>query len=283
MISKKIEYLREHSWPVLTSEMVVAAETSTGYKLPADFIEFLRFKNGAWVRPEPVVLPLADSGVAVSALMGVGDFELGIDSQLGSDYQVREWGYPDIGVVFAQTNAGGHDAFMFDYEGVFGSCHPKVSYVRSESEPRVISSSFGEFISLLELDSLPTLAVLEVSELLENAMTGDPEAELRYGWRLMQEETSGNFSEALSWIERAAVRNHPPAMVALARHYGIPRNFGDSPLDPEVGAHWLDRAVQLGDPSAMELKAVLLAELGNNAEADALERAARKIRHDEGE
>ncbi len=65
---------------------------------------------------------------------------------------IREWGYPNIGIVICDMPSGGHDAVMLDYRDQH--VEPAVVYIDEDREPRVIAPDFAGFLEgLVETDS----------------------------------------------------------------------------------------------------------------------------------
>src|SRR5262245_10801865 len=97
----------EYVGPELTDELVQAAETTIGYKLPASYLQLLRLQNGGL--PRRRCFRVGRGQVEITGMYGVSGF-YGIDNpERGSLPVIREWGYPDVGVVIAPTPSGGHD------------------------------------------------------------------------------------------------------------------------------------------------------------------------------
>jgi hypothetical protein len=139
--------------PELTDEMIRSAEAGLGYKLPDSYLSLLRTQNGGLPKrccfPTPVPTSWARDHVRITGLHGIGGW-LGIDNpQHGSRYMIREWGYPDVGVVIAYTPSAGHDTIMLDYSECGPRGEPRVIHVETEcAEPRVLvlAPDFGSFV-----------------------------------------------------------------------------------------------------------------------------------------
>ena len=138
--------------PPLTEGMIRAAEAQLGYKLPACYLRLLRVKNGG--SPKRKCYPTgqpgwADDHVEVSAIRGIGG-TWGIDSeQRGNRYMIREWGYPDVGILIGQTPSAGHDGVMLDYSVCGPDGEPRVIHVDTEGdEPQVqvLAPNFEAFL-----------------------------------------------------------------------------------------------------------------------------------------
>lgn len=136
--------------PPLTDAMVEHAESALGRRLPRSYVDLLRLRNGgALVRrcvPTPYPTSWAPDHIEMSALLGIGG-ERGIDAPFGSEYLIREWGYPAIGIVIAEMPSGGHDAVMLDYRA--GGQEPAVVYVDEDRIPRPLAPSFADLIAAL--------------------------------------------------------------------------------------------------------------------------------------
>ena len=84
----------------------------------------------------------------MNVILGIGGAS-GIDTPMRdgdtrSEYLVREWGYPPVGVVLCVTPSGGHDTVMLEYSG--GGPEPAVAYVDEDRVPRRIAGTFAEFL-----------------------------------------------------------------------------------------------------------------------------------------
>jgi len=136
--------------PPVTPEAIAEAERLLGVKLPAAYLRLIRERNGGKLRRQSFLTPFptswAPDHIGVRAILGIGGSE-GIDHELGSRYMVVEWGYPDIGVVFCETPAGGHDAVMLDYRECGAHGEPSVAYIDEDRIPRTIAASFEDFVA----------------------------------------------------------------------------------------------------------------------------------------
>ncbi|OWK42255.1 SMI1/KNR4 family protein [Fimbriiglobus ruber] len=140
----------EYAGPPLTDELVRAAEEVLGYRLPAAYLDILRIQNGGL--PRRRYAPVGRGWVEITGLFGVGGW-YGIDNpDRGSRYAIREWGYPDTGVVIAPTPAGGHEAVVLDYSGCGPAGEPRVVRVVAEGgRPEVVdlAPDFASFVAAL--------------------------------------------------------------------------------------------------------------------------------------
>jgi hypothetical protein len=142
-----------YSGPPVSDEAVRAAEEKLGYRLPASYIALLHERNGGEPRrqcfPTTFLNSWAPDHIAISAILGVGQHAWGIDSGFGSRHLIREWGYPDIGVVICDTPSGGHDTVMLDYSASGPAEEPSVVYIDEDRVPRQLARSFSEFVEEL--------------------------------------------------------------------------------------------------------------------------------------
>lgn len=139
----------------LTDKMVEKAENFLGYKLPESYIELLKTRNGGCsintCFPTKEKTSWADDHVAIETICGIG-VEDGIDdNEYGSRYMIKEWGYPEIGVVICTCPSGGHDTIMLDYSDCRKDSETKVVHIDTETEngePKVtfLAKDFETFV-----------------------------------------------------------------------------------------------------------------------------------------
>lgn len=140
-----------------TDELIKKVEADIGgYKLPESYIELMRIQNGGDLNRCFVILgddsEFADGMSWVSGIFGIGfDKRYSLCGDLGSNFMKEEWGYPDIGVCFADTPSAGHEMYMFDYRECGKDGIPKVVHVDQEGDYCItpIAETFEEFIKSL--------------------------------------------------------------------------------------------------------------------------------------
>jgi hypothetical protein len=140
--------------PELTEEMVVSAQKLLGYKLPETYLNVLKELNGGYLHKFTFELVEKIEGQGESVCMldifGIG-YEGGIDGEYGSRYLIKEWDYPNIGIVISSE---GHTAIMLDYSTCGTEGEPTVVFVDVEwnDGPRttLIARNFSEFYSSLK-------------------------------------------------------------------------------------------------------------------------------------
>ena len=138
----------EYAGPELTDDLMRAAEETLGYKLPALYAQLLRVQNGGL--PKRCCFPVGRGHMRITGLYGVGGW-YGIDNpDRGSRYMIREWYYPDVGVVIAPTPSAGHTTVMLDYSECGPTGEPRVIHVETEdAQPRVLvlAPDFATFVA----------------------------------------------------------------------------------------------------------------------------------------
>jgi hypothetical protein len=151
-VSFEFEESTYYTGPTLTDEMIEAAQTQLGRRLPQAYVALLRAKNGG--RPVRRCIQTAfrtswaGDHIEINAIRGIGGtWGIGGDGPLSSAAMIEEWGYPKVGIVICDMPSGGHDAIMLDYADDVGE--PSVVYIDEDRKPRTIAESFSEFLNLL--------------------------------------------------------------------------------------------------------------------------------------
>src|SRR6185503_21065734 len=98
--------LKEYVGAPLTNGVVLSVERDLGYKLPASYLELMRFQNGGIPRRTnhrtKVRTSWAHDHIAITGLYSIGrDKRCSLCGGFGSRFLVEEWGYPPMGVYFA--------------------------------------------------------------------------------------------------------------------------------------------------------------------------------------
>lgn len=148
-----------------SDELIQSIEAELGYRLPASYVDLARSHNGGLLRRNSYASPSpttwADDHVAVTGIFAIG--RTAPSSLCGAHGQRlwrREWGYPDLGVYFADTPSAGHDMIALDYRSCGPNGEPRVAHVDQEVGYVLtdLASTFGEFISgLVDEESFPTI------------------------------------------------------------------------------------------------------------------------------
>jgi hypothetical protein len=136
--------------PPLNDEMLRLVESELGVTLPDPYVSLCRAHNGGVLtktaHPMNVRTSWADDHIAVHSVAAIGrtaDFSL--CGTIGSRFWLREWGYPDVGVYFADCPSAGHDMLALDYRA---AGEPRVVHVDQELDyaVTVVAPNFAAFL-----------------------------------------------------------------------------------------------------------------------------------------
>jgi hypothetical protein len=141
----------------LTPDKVALVESRLGHKLPAAYVALMQSQNGGFptrtVHRTTVPTSWADDHVAITGFYSIGDSKpCSLCGQFGSQFWVDEWGYPPIGVYFADSPSAGHDMLCLDYRECGPKGEPAVVHVDQEFDYKVtfLAPSFEAFIGGLD-------------------------------------------------------------------------------------------------------------------------------------
>ncbi len=146
-------YADEYTDDPLTDEKIRATEAALGYRLPASYIELMRTRNGG----APInarhrtTTPTrwAKDHIALTGLLAIGDgSENSLCGTLGSQFWIDEWGYPPIGIYFADCPSAGHDMLCLDYRACGPQGEPCVIHVDQEDDYAIthVADDFASFV-----------------------------------------------------------------------------------------------------------------------------------------
>ncbi|PXX60865.1 SUKH superfamily protein [Nocardia tenerifensis] len=133
------------------NDLIKMIEGELGLRLPDAYVALARIHNGGYltrsVHPADTPTTWSADHVAVTSLAAIGRtaaFSLG--GEMGSRFWVEEWGYPDIGVYFADCPSAGHDMIALDYRG---DDEPSVVHVDQDLGYRIttLAPSFAAFVN----------------------------------------------------------------------------------------------------------------------------------------
>ncbi len=143
----------------LTDEKVAVVERTLGYRLPAAYVELMKLQNGGIPKRTnhrtTQRTSWAEDHVAITGIYSIGNASpCSLCGQFGSQFWMDEWGYPPIGVYFADCPSAGHDMMCLDYRACGADGEPAVVHVDQESDYRItlVAPSFAAFIRGLEDD-----------------------------------------------------------------------------------------------------------------------------------
>ena len=139
------EWGQEHIMDPLTDEMIKRAEETIGYKLPASYIELLRFQNGG---------AIMDDECWLTVIYGIGktaDAFNGLEEMF--DNWMNEWEYPNIGIPFGETQTAGHDLYFMDCRELDADGEPIIVQVENEDPDDIritkVADNLAEFLEMV--------------------------------------------------------------------------------------------------------------------------------------
>jgi len=145
----------------LTAEKVAAVEKSLGYRLPAAYIALSKWQNGGIPKRQchrtRTGTSWAEDHIAISGIYAIGDAKLySLLGEFRSEFWCTEWGYPPIGIYFADCPSGGHDMLCLDYRMCGPAGEPSVVHIDQELDYRIthVADNFESFIRGLELSEV---------------------------------------------------------------------------------------------------------------------------------
>ncbi len=157
---KHSEYAEKKYVGALVTELtLVRVEKALGFKLPAAYLELMSFQNGG--------IPTnanhrttertcwAPDHIAINGLYSIGgDKPCSLLGEFGSQFWIDDWGYPPIGVYFADCPSAGHDMVCFDYRACGPRGEPQVVHIDQEFDYKItfVAPNFDSFIHGLESD-----------------------------------------------------------------------------------------------------------------------------------
>ncbi|GGJ89140.1 SMI1/KNR4 family protein [Deinococcus aquiradiocola] len=148
-----IQYQKEYFGEELSPEKISEIQSELGYTIPASYISLMQTRNGGY--PVNTCFPTnqpnnwADDHVAIVDIFGIGkQNELTLCGGTGSQFWIDEWGYPEIGVYFADCPTAGHQMVALDYRECGPQGEPKVVYVDQGNDYSIIelARDFATFI-----------------------------------------------------------------------------------------------------------------------------------------
>lgn len=141
----------------VTTNTVAEVERRLGYRLPAAYVALMTSQNGG--TPKRTVhrtkerTTWAKDHIAITGIFGIGDEKrLTLCGMNGNPFWQEDWGYPDIGVYFANCPSGGHDMLCLDYRACGPQGEPCVVHVDEEWDYKItfVAPTFEAFVRGLE-------------------------------------------------------------------------------------------------------------------------------------
>lgn len=155
---KDSDYARkEYVDDPLTAEKVANVEKALGYRLPAAYVALSQLQNGGMPRKKchrtRTATSWAEDHIAISGIYSIGDSKpYSLLGSFGRNFWVDEWGYPPIGIYFADCPSAGHDMVCLDYRSCGPMGEPSIVHVDQELDYAItlVAENFESFIRGLE-------------------------------------------------------------------------------------------------------------------------------------
>lgn len=136
-----------------TDDLIQSIEQELGYKLPASYIELMKVQNGGiplrCCFPTTERTSWADNHTAISGIMAIGRAKTySLCGDLGSQFMIDEWEYPNTGVYICTCPSGGHNMVMLDYSKCGKDGEPEVVHIDQEFDyhKTFLAKDFETFI-----------------------------------------------------------------------------------------------------------------------------------------
>jgi hypothetical protein len=137
----------------LTDEKVSLVERTLSYALPAAYVAMAKSQNGGMpnrtVHRTSAPTSWAEDHIEINGIFGIGG---GKHSTLcgaaGSRFWIDDWGYPPIGIYFADCPSAGHDMLCLDYRECGPKGEPAVVHVDQNREFKItlVAKDFESFV-----------------------------------------------------------------------------------------------------------------------------------------
>lgn len=136
-----------------SDELILEIEQEIGYKLPASYIWLMKQHNGGvpvnQCYPTNQLTSCSSDYIAIDGIMGIGrEKNNSICGDLGSQFMIDEWEYPNIGVAICDCPSAGHDMVFLDYRECGAQGEPKVVHIDQEDDFYItpLAETFEQFI-----------------------------------------------------------------------------------------------------------------------------------------
>ncbi|MCS6959543.1 MAG: SMI1/KNR4 family protein [Pseudanabaenaceae cyanobacterium SKYGB_i_bin29] len=136
-----------------TEATIKMVEAELGYKLPLSYIELMKTQNGGFPRrncfPTAERTSWASNHIAIEGIFGIGkDKTYSLCGGMGSQFWITNWGYPPIGIYFADCPSAGHDMVCLDYRRNGRQGEPEIVHVDQEFDYKItfLAPDFAAFI-----------------------------------------------------------------------------------------------------------------------------------------
>jgi SMI1-KNR4 cell-wall len=150
---------REYVSQSLTPKLISLIEEELGYKLPASYIELMNHQNGGIPNNScfPINTETAEAHITISGIFAIDrEKAYSLCGEMGSQFMIEDWGYPNIGLYFADCPSAGHDMVCLDYRKNGKNGEPEVVYVDQGDDYKItfLAENFEGFIKGLVHESI---------------------------------------------------------------------------------------------------------------------------------
>ncbi len=143
----------------LSLSRVARVEQLLGFRLPAGYLAIARAQNGGIpARPNhrtAAATSWAGDHVALHGIFAIGtNTPYSLCGENGNQFWLTEWGYPALGVYFADCPSAGHDLLCLDYRVCGPTGEPSVVHVDQERDYTItlVAPDFESFVRGLKSD-----------------------------------------------------------------------------------------------------------------------------------
>ena len=144
----------------LTEEKITSTEIDLGYRLPRAYIAIARVQNGGVPRkvrhPTRTGNGWSPDVITIEGIFAIGSrTDYSLCGRFGSRFYIDDWGYPPLGVYFAECPSEAHEMLCLDYQAVGPDGEPRVVHVDQERDYRItpVAPDFETFLRALELET----------------------------------------------------------------------------------------------------------------------------------
>jgi hypothetical protein len=141
----------------VTDLMVASVEKKLRRKLPSAYVVLMRHQNGGMPKRTrhrtKERTTWAKDHIAINGIAAIGTVkDCSLCGKNGSQFWIDEWGYPPIGIYFADCPSAGHDMVCLDYRACGPQGEPCVVHVDQEWGYKItfVAPTFEAFICGLE-------------------------------------------------------------------------------------------------------------------------------------
>ncbi len=152
---------KEYIGKDLDDVLIKSIQHELGQELPKSYIELMRFQNGGIpinnCHATNTKTSWAEDHVAISGIYAIDrNPRYSLCGLFGSQFMVSEWGYPEIGIYFANCPSAGHDMLCLDYRDVGIDNEPSVVHVDQELDYCItfVAPDFETFIRGLSKEDM---------------------------------------------------------------------------------------------------------------------------------